>query len=160
MRTLVGKPAPADDSYAVVVSRFNELVTRRLLEGAVTTLQEHGVAHDRIVVAWAPGAFELPIVADRLAKTGRFAAVCCLGAVVQGETSHHEYINQQVAAGLMRIGLETGVPVLFGVLTCASMEQALERAGGRVGNKGSDAALAALEMVSVLRQIGGSDPPA
>lgn len=160
MRTLVGKPAPDDDSYAVVVSRFNELVTRRLLEGAVTTLQEHGIAHDRIVVAWVPGAFELPIVADRLAKTGSFAAVCCLGAVVQGETSHHEYINQQVAAGLMRIGLETGVPVLFGVLTCASMEQALERAGGRVGNKGSDAALAALEMVSVLRQIGGSDPPA
>ncbi len=153
MHTLEGQFQAGDEHYAIVVSRFNELVTKRLLEGAVEAFRERGVKDDRITVAWVPGSFELPLVADRLAKSKKFAAVCCLGAVVQGETSHHEYINQQVAHGIMQAGLNSGIPVLFGVLTCSSMDQALERAGGRVGNKGADAALAAIEMVNVLRKL-------
>ena len=153
MRTIEGKLVVGDEHYAIVVARFNELVTKRLLEGALEAFRQHGVKDDRLTVAWVPGSFELPIVADRLAKSKKYAAVCCLGAVVQGETSHHEYINQQMARGIMQAGLDSGIPVLFGVLTCSSMEQALERAGGKVGNKGADAALAAIEMASVLKQL-------
>lgn len=143
----------SDDRYAIVVSRYNEGVTRKLLDGALETFQRRGVDDSRLLVAWVPGAFEIPIVADRLAKSGQFVAVCCLGAVIQGETSHHEYINHQVAAGITQSARETGVPVLFGVLTCPTLEHALARAGGKVGNKGSEAALAAIEMVSVLKQL-------
>jgi len=139
--------------YAVVISRFNDLVTKRLLEGTVDTLRRHGVTEDRITAVWVPGAFEIPIVADRLAASKNFAAVICLGAVIQGSTSHHEYINSQVASGLMQAGLKYGLPVTFGVLTCESLEQALERAGGKAGNKGVEAALAALETVNVLEKI-------
>jgi 6,7-dimethyl-8-ribityllumazine synthase len=153
MQVIEGKLIAGDEHYAIVVARFNELVTKRLLEGALGTFRDRGVKPDRLTVIWVPGSFELPLIADRLAKSKKYAAVCCLGAVVQGETSHHEYINQQMAAGIMRAGLESGVPVLFGVLTCSSMEQALDRAGGRVGNKGSDSALAAIEMVNVLKQL-------
>ena len=153
MQVIEGKLIAGDEHYAIVVARFNELVTKRLLEGALGTFRDRGVKPDRLTVIWVPGSFELPLIADRLAKSKKYAAVCCLGAVVQGETSHHEYINQQMAAGIMRAGLESGVPVLFGVLTCSSMEHALDRAGGRVGNKGSDSALAAIEMVNVLKQL-------
>jgi 6,7-dimethyl-8-ribityllumazine synthase len=153
MDVVKGKPVAGDEQYAIVVARFNELVTKRLLEGALDAFRQRGVRDDRLTVVWVPGSFELPLVADRLVKSKKYAAVCCLGAVVQGETSHHEYINHQVAAGIMRSGLESGIPVLFGVLTCSSMEQALDRAGGKVGNKGTDAALAAIEMVNVLKQI-------
>jgi 6,7-dimethyl-8-ribityllumazine synthase len=153
MQAIEGKLVAGDEHYAIVVARFNELVTKRLLEGALDTFRQRGVRDDRLTVVWVPGSFELPLVADRLAKSRKYAAVCCLGAVVQGETSHHEYINQQVAAGIMHSGLESGVPVLFGVLTCSSMEQALDRSGGKVGNKGTDAALAAIEMVNVLKQL-------
>lgn len=143
----------ADERFALVVSRYNETVTRRLLNGAVETLLHHGVSDERITVVWVPGSFEIPLVADRLANSGRYAAVCCLGAVVQGETDHHEYINQQVSRGLMEAGRQSGVPVLFGVLTCRSMEQALDRAGGKAGHKGRETALAALEMVNVLKKL-------
>ena len=153
MRVIEGKQIAGDEQYAIVVARFNDLVTRRLLEGALDTFRSRGVTDDRLTVVWVPGSFELPLIADRLAKTKKYAAVCCLGAVVQGETSHHEYINQQMALGIMRAGLESGVPVLFGVLTCQTMEQALERAGGKVGNKGADAALAAIEMANALKQL-------
>ncbi|HLJ10268.1 MAG TPA: 6,7-dimethyl-8-ribityllumazine synthase [Planctomycetaceae bacterium] len=153
MRVIEGKQVAGDEQYAIVVARFNDLVTRRLLEGALDTFRSRGVTDDRLTVVWVPGSFELPLIADRLAKTKKYAAVCCLGAVVQGETSHHEYINQQMAAGIMRAGVESGVPVLFGVLTCQSMELALERAGGKVGNKGADAALAAIEMASLVKQL-------
>jgi len=141
--------------YAVVVSRFNDLVTRRLLEGAVDTLRRHGADLERVDVAWVPGSFELPLAADRLARSGHYVAVICLGAVIQGETTHHEYINHQVAAGLQRVALETKLPVTFGVLTCGSLEQALDRAGGKAGNKGCEAALAAIEMVSLLPRLDG-----
>lgn len=153
MHIIEGKLTPGDEHYAIVVSRFNELVTRRLLDGALEAFRGRGVKDEHLTVAWVPGAFELPLVADSLAKSKKYAAVCCLGAVVQGESSHHEYINQQMAAGIMRAGIECGVPVLFGVLTCSSMEQALDRAGGKVGNKGADAALSAIEMVNVLKQL-------
>lgn len=152
-RTFEGQLLAQNDSYAIVVARFNELVTKRLLDGALDTFRRHGVDLERVAIAWVPGSFEIPLVADRLAKSGRYAAVCCLGAVIQGQTSHHEYINHQVAAGILRAGQESGIPVLFGVLTCETMEQALDRAGGKVGNKGSETATAAIEMVSLLRQL-------
>jgi 6,7-dimethyl-8-ribityllumazine synthase len=149
----------ADDRFAIVVSRFNDLVTSRLLEGAVSTLKRHGATEKQITTAWAPGSFELPIVADRLASSGLYAAVITLGAVIQGETSHHEYINSATANALMQIGLKYGRPVLFGVLTCRSMEQALDRAGGKAGNKGVEAALAAIETVNLLRQCAQPASP-
>src|SRR5579872_606480 len=113
MQVIQGQRRAGDEHYAIVVARFNELVTRRLLEGALEAFRGHGVRDDRLTVAWVPGAFELPLVADRLAKSKQYAAVCCLGAVVQGETSHHEYINQQMARGIMQAGLDSGIPVLF-----------------------------------------------
>lgn len=146
--------ASADDRYAIVVSRFNDLITERLLAGAVDTLRRHGLPDDQITVVYVPGSFEIPLAAQRLVRSGQYAAVICLGAVIQGETSHHEYINHQMAAGIMQAGLSSGVPVAFGVLTCPTMEHALDRAGGKAGNKGVEAALAAIEMVHVLRQIG------
>lgn len=148
-----GQLLGGSELYAVVVARFNDLVTRRLLEGALDTFRRHGVNDSQVTVVWVPGSFEIPLAADKLAKSGKFAAVCCLGAVIQGQTSHHEYINHQVAAGILQSSLSSGIPVLFGVLTCESMDQALDRAGGKAGNKGNEAALAALEMVSVLKQL-------
>lgn len=148
-----GELLARDGEFAVVVSRFNALVTDRLLEGALNTFRRHGVSDERITVAYVPGSFELPLAADRLARSGRYAGVCCLGAVIQGATTHHEYINHQVAAGLMQTGLATGVPVIFGVLTCHTMEQAFDRAGGKVGNKGSEAALTAIEMAGLLKKL-------
>ncbi len=141
------------DAYAIVVSRFNEQVTEKLLQGALDTLIRHGVSEDKISVARVPGAFEIPLAAGRLAQTGRFAAICCLGAVIQGETTHHEYINRQVAEGVMSVSRSTGVPVTFGILTCQTAQLALDRAGGKAGNKGREAALAAIEMVNLLQQI-------
>lgn len=156
MQTIEGSLLTGDDRFAVVVSRFNELVTERLLAGAIDAARRHGLADDRITVVRAPGSFELPIIAQRLAQSGKFTAVICLGAVIQGETSHHEYINHQVAAGLQQAALETGVPVTFGVLTCQSMDQALDRAGGKAGNKGVEATLAAIETVNVLRALAAA----
>jgi 6,7-dimethyl-8-ribityllumazine synthase len=150
---LEGELTVGNDAFAIVVSRYNEMVTRRLLDGALATFKHHGVSDERITVAWVPGAFEIPLVADRLAKCGEFAAVCCLGAVIQGETTHHEYINQQVSRAIMESGLSSGVPVLFGVLTCQSLELAMQRAGGTAGNKGREAALAAIEMTNLLKKI-------
>ena len=148
-----------DERFAIVVSRFNETVTRRLLDGALRTFAEHGIADERITVAWVPGAFEIPLVAERLAGTGEFAAVCCLGAVIKGDTTHDEYINHQVSRAIMEIGLNNGIPVLFGVLTCQTEEQAMERAGGTAGNKGTEAALAAIEMVNLLKELPNPDEP-
>lgn len=145
--------ATAAQKYAVIVARWNELVTQRLLEGAVDTLVRHGAAREAITVIRVPGSFELPLAADLAAKSGKYSAVICLGAVIQGQTTHHEYINHQAAAGLTQAGRESGVPVLFGVLTCQTMEQALDRAGGKAGNKGAEAALAAIEMVNLVAKL-------
>lgn len=147
------KLVATDIDAAIVVSRFNDLVTRRLLEGAVDTLTRHGADPNRITVAWVPGSWEIPLAASQFARSGKHHAVICLGAVIQGSTSHHEYINSQTAGGIMQAMLSTRVPVTFGVITCESLEQALERAGGKAGNKGHEAALAAIEMVNLLRQI-------
>ena len=150
---LHGQLSAADSTFAIVVSRFNDLITKRLLEGAIDTVVRHGGNADKITVAWVSGSFEIPLAASKLARSGRFSAVICLGAVIQGSTTHHEYINSQVASGIMCITRETGIPVTFGVITCESMDQALDRAGGKVGNKGHEAALAAIEMINLLKKI-------
>jgi 6,7-dimethyl-8-ribityllumazine synthase len=139
--------------FAIVVSRYNDSITNKLLDGAVKTLTEKGMADDAIDVAWVPGAFELPLIADRLATSGQYAAVLCLGAVIRGETTHDQHINRAVSLGIMEAGLRSGVPVLFGVLTCDSVEQAIHRAGGNVGNKGIECAEAALRMANLLQQL-------
>ena len=138
---------------AVVASRFNQLVTEHLLGGAQDALTRHGVDPSSVTVAWVPGAFELPLAAQRLAASGDHDAVVCLGAVIRGGTDHHTHVATQCAAGLQRVQLDTGVPVSFGVLTVDNLEQALERAGGKEANRGFDAAVAAIEMADVLRQM-------
>lgn len=138
---------------ALACSRFNELVTERLLAGARDGLVRHGVEPDDISVAWAPGAFELPLVAQRLAASGTFDAVVCLGAVIRGATGHYDQVANQCAAGIQRAQLSTGVPIIFGVLTTDTVEQAVERAGTKSGNKGAEAAAAAIEMADLLRQL-------
>jgi 6,7-dimethyl-8-ribityllumazine synthase len=152
-RLFEGNLTPPAGSLAIVVSRYNESITRKLLDGALATLAENGVPDQRIDVAWVPGAFEIPLVADRLAASGRYAAVICLGAVIRGETTHDQHINSAVSVGLGQAGLRSGVPVLFGVLTCDTLEQAIHRSGGNVGNKGSECALAALEMINLLAKL-------
>lgn len=152
-QVLTGRLITGTESYAIVVARFNDLVTERLLDGAIDTLVRHGASDEQITVAWVPGSFEIPLAAERLAKTGKYAAVICLGAVIQGQTTHHEYINHQVAAAIMQLNHQYDLPVTFGVLTCGSMEQALDRAGGKAGNKGHEATLAAIEMVQLLKSI-------
>lgn len=148
-----GVPASAAGRFAVVVSRYNESITSRLLAGALETLAAHGAGDDRVDVAWTPGAFEISLVADRLAHSGRYAAVLCLGAVIRGETTHDQHINRAVSLGLSQSAIHSGVPVLFGVLTCDTLEQAIHRSGGSAGNKGQECALAALEMASLLAQL-------
>jgi 6,7-dimethyl-8-ribityllumazine synthase len=138
---------------AVVCSRFNDLITDRLLAGARDGLIRHGVDEASITEAWVPGAFELPLVASRLAHSGEFDAVIALGAVIRGATGHYEHVAGQCAAGLQRVQLDTGVPVIFGVLTTDTIDQALERAGSKAGNKGFEAAMTAIEMVDLLRQL-------
>lgn len=161
-----GKSAARGGRFALIVSRFNQSITSRLADGAVETLKAHGVADGSIDIVWVPGAFEIPTVAGRLARAGKHAAVLCLGAVIKGETSHDEHINRAVSIGLAELGAATGVPVLFGILTCNTLEQAIARSGGaaptrgkdqpgsRIGNKGAECAEAALEMVDLLNKIG------
>jgi len=148
-----GVELPAGMRVAVAVSRYNEGLTGRLLEGAVATLVAAGIAADQIEIAWVPGAFELPLAADRLAGSGRFAAVICLGVVIRGETSHDRHINTAVANGIEAVSRHHGLPVSFGVLTCETAAQAEARAGGAVGNKGEEAAEAALAMIRLLASL-------
>lgn len=148
-----GPPASAAGKYAIVVSRYNEHITGKLLAGAVETLLRAGVADADITVAWVPGAWEIPLAAQRLARSRQFLAVLCVGAVIKGETTHDEHINRQVSLSLGELALETGLPIPFGVLTCNTLEQAIHRAGGNVGNKGQECAEAALEMVRLLKQL-------
>lgn len=152
-KSIQGRLVCPDEPVAIVVSRFNDLITTRLVDGAVGTIERHGGDADKVDVVHVPGSFEIPLAAKALAESGRYRAVICVGAVIQGSTTHHEYINSQVAAGIMSITQTTGVPVTFGVITCETMEQALDRAGGKVGNKGEEAALAAIEMINLLPQI-------
>jgi len=145
--------APAGAKFAVAVGRFNEFITGKLLDGCIDSLTRHGVAADDVDVFWAPGGFDLPLLTSKLAETGKYAAVVCLGAVIRGGTDHYQYVAAEVSKGVAQTALKTGVPCLFGVITCDTIEQAIERAGTKAGNRGSQAAQAALEMVDLLRQI-------
>lgn len=145
--------APVDAKFAILVSRFNEFVTGKLLGGAIDTLTRHGVSENDIEVVWAPGSFEIPLLAKRLAASKKYAAVICLGAVIRGGTDHYTYVASEVAKGVAVAAMETTVPCIFGVLTCDTIEQAVERAGTKAGNKGSDAAAAAIEMVNLMQQL-------
>jgi len=147
------EPVPSDtsDRYAIVVAEWNQSVTANLLQGALDTLSANSVQDERIDVAWVPGAWEIPLVAQRLAQSDNYAAVICLGAVVRGETSHDLQINRGVSLALSQIALAADLPVLLGVLTCETVQQAMERAGGKAGNKGSECAEAALQMVGLLK---------
>ena len=138
---------------AIVAPRFNEIIVNKLLGGAVDGLVRHGVEEENITAAWVPGAFEIPLVAERLAKSGKYDAVICVGAVIRGDTSHYDYVCNEVSKGIATVGLQTGVPVLFGVVTTENIEQAIARAGSKAGNKGYDCALSAIEMVNLLNQI-------
>lgn len=153
MNIIEGLLTGVEGKFAIVAARFNQLIVDRLIEGAEDAFTRHGVGDEQLDLVWVPGAFELPLVAKRLAQTGNYAGIVCLGCVIQGETDHYDYVCGQTAAGIARVGLETNLPVIFGVLTCDTLEQAMNRAGGKAGNKGSDAALAAMEMVSVLKQV-------
>ena len=139
--------------FGVVVSRFNEFITQKLLEGARDALLRHGVSPDDIDIAWVPGSFEIPLVALRLARTKKYDAVICLGAVVRGATPHFEYIAAEVIKGIAKVGLDTGLPISYGVITADTLEQAIERAGTKVGNRGFDAAVDAIEMTNLLKNI-------
>ena len=154
MNLLEGKLVAREGTrIAVVASRFNEFITSKLLCGCEDGLVRHGVATEQIDVAWVPGAFEIPVVAQRLAASGRYDAVICLGAVIRGSTSHYDYVCAEVSKGVAQVGLQTGVPVLFGVLTTDNIEQAIERAGTKAGNKGYDCALSAIEMVNLIEMV-------
>ncbi len=155
MRVHRGRPGGRGRRFAVAISRFNEPVTRKLLEGAVAAFRRHGIDDDDVEVAWTPGAFELPLAAQRLARSGQFDAVVCLGAVIRGETAHFDHVAGQAAGGIQRVTLDTGVPCIFGVLTTDTIEQAIERAGTKAGNKGFEAAMSAVEMVNLYKAVTG-----
>ncbi|MDT3844179.1 MAG: 6,7-dimethyl-8-ribityllumazine synthase [Bacillota bacterium] len=146
--------APEGMRVAIAASRFNEVITGKLLDGAVDGLIRHGSAEDHITAVWVPGAFELPVIAMKLAQSGRFDAVICVGAVIRGQTSHYDYVCNEASKGIAQVALNTGIPTLFGVVTAENIEQAIARAGCKAGNKGFDCALSAIEMVNLIRQIG------
>jgi 6,7-dimethyl-8-ribityllumazine synthase len=148
-----GQLVAGDRKYAIVVSRFNEFITGKLLGGAVDCLKRHGAKDEQISVVWVPGACEIPLVARKLAQGGKFGAILCLGAVIRGGTNHYEYVCQQVSRGVSQVNYDTGVPAIFGVLTCDTIEQAIERAGTKGGNAGEKAAMAAMELASVIEQL-------
>jgi len=152
-QTYEGKLSANGLKFAIVVSRFNEFITEKLLEGAKNALLRHGAAHEDIAIAWVPGAFEIPLVADRFAQSGKYDAIITLGAVIRGATSHYEHVCNEVAKGVSTTSLRHQLPVIFGVLTIDNIEQAIERAGTKVGNKGWDAAVAAIEMANLLKTI-------
>jgi len=138
----------------IVVSRFNEFITSKLLGGALDALSRHGVKDEDIEIAWVPGSFEVPLVAEKMASSGKYDAVICLGAVIRGSTPHFDYVAAEVSKGIATVSLKTGLPVIFGVITTENIEQAIERAGTKSGNKGADAAISAIEMANLLRELG------
>ena len=155
MTIIEGTFAPPPGRFALVAARFNSAVVDGLVSGALDALKRHGVDDSAVDVVRVPGSFEIPLVAQRLASSGKYAAVVCLGAVIRGDTDHYDHVAGQAAAGVARAALDTGVPVIFGVLTCDTLEQAVDRAGAKAGNKGFEAALTAIEMVNLLRQLPG-----
>jgi 6,7-dimethyl-8-ribityllumazine synthase len=153
MPTYEGDFAPPPGRFAIVAARFNRFIVDALVAGALDVFRRHGVADDAVDIVWTPGAFEIPLVAQRLAGGKQYAAVLCLGAVIRGETDHYEHVAGAATSGIAQASLSTGVPVIYGLLTCDTLEQAINRAGGKAGNKGADAALAAIEMINLLRQL-------
>ena len=145
--------APEGMRVGIVASRFNSFIVEKLLDGAVDGLLRHGVEEGNIDAAWVPGAFEIPIIAQKMADSGRYDAIICVGAVIRGSTSHYELVVNETAKGIAQVGMKSGVPVLFGVITTENIEQAIERAGSKAGNKGYDCALGAIEMVNLMRQF-------
>ncbi len=148
-----GNLVAEDASFAIVASRFNSLITEKLLDGALDCLRRHGADMERVTVAWCPGAFEIPLVARKMAASKEYDAVICLGAVIRGATSHYELVSSIAAKGVANAAIDSGVPVVFGVLTTETIEQAIERAGTKAGNKGADSVMAAIEMVNLLRRL-------
>ena len=153
VKQIKGQLSAGKRKYAIVVSRFNEFITARLLDGAIDCLKRHGAADEQILVVWVPGACEITSAAKRLANSGKYVAVLCLGAVIRGQTPHYDYVCQQVVRGIGQINYDCKVPAIFGVLTCETLEQAVDRAGTKEGNAGANAAMTAMEMADVLEQI-------
>jgi 6,7-dimethyl-8-ribityllumazine synthase len=154
VKEIKGQITAGKGNYAIVVSRFNEFITSKLLAGAIDCLQRHGAADEQITVVWVPGACEITQAARKLANSGKYVAVICLGAVIRGQTAHYDYVCQQVVRGIGQINYDSQVPAVFGVLTCETIEQAVERAGTKMGNAGANAAVTAMEMANVIQQIG------
>ena len=153
MRTFEGKLVSKEIRVGIVAARFNEFITSKLLGGAIDGLTRHDVKEENIDVAWVPGAFEIPLIASKMAKSGKYDAVICLGAVIRGATSHYDYVCNEVSKGIAAVSMETEIPVMFGVVTTENIEQAIERAGTKAGNKGYDCALGAIEMINLMKQI-------
>ncbi len=154
MKTIEGKLDAKGLKFGIVIARFNEFISGKLLSGCLDGLKRHGTEEKNIEVVWSPGSFEIPLLAKKMAKSGKYDAVICLGAVIRGATPHFEYVSAEVSKGVASVGLESEVPVIFGVLTTDNIEQAIERSGTKGGNKGFDAALAAIEMVNLMKEIG------
>ncbi len=153
IKTIEGKLTVKDEKFCIIVSRFNEFICSKLLSGAVDELKRHGVAEENITVIWSPGAFEIPVIAKKAAQNGHYSAIITLGAVIRGATPHFDYVSAEVSKGVASVSLETGTPVIFGVLTTENIEQAIERAGTKAGNKGSDAAKSAIEMANLISLV-------
>ena len=153
MKTLEGKLVASGLKVGIVAARFNEFIVSKLVSGAIDGLTRHDVAEDDITVAWVPGAFEIPLIAKQMANSGKYDAVICLGAVIRGATSHYDYVCNEVSKGVAQVSLSANIPVLFGVVTTENIEQAIERAGTKAGNKGYDCALSAIEMANLMRVI-------
>lgn len=153
MKVLEGKLIAENLKFAIVAGRFNEFITNKLIGGALDALKRHGADEDGIELVWVPGSFEIPLIAKKMAEQKRFDAVICLGAVIRGATPHFDYVSSEVSKGVAHVGLETGIPVIFGVLTTDTIEQAIERAGTKAGNKGFDAAMTAIEVANLVKQL-------
>ncbi len=154
MKTYEGKLVSKGIKIGIVAARFNEFITSKLLDGALDGLRRHDVRDEDIHVAWVPGAFEIPLIASKMSKSGKYDAIICLGAVIRGSTSHYDYVCNEVSKGIAAISLDSGIPVMFGVLTTENIEQAIERAGTKAGNKGYDCAMGAIEMVNLVHELG------
>lgn len=153
MNYIQGNLVAKEVKIGIVAARFNEFITSKLLSGAQDALVRHDVKDDNLDVAWVPGAFEIPLIADKMAKSGKYDAVICLGAVIRGNTSHYDYVCNEVSKGIAHVSLESGIPVMFGVVTTENIEQAIERAGTKAGNKGFDVAVGAIEMINLIKNL-------
>jgi 6,7-dimethyl-8-ribityllumazine synthase len=153
MKVYEGNLIAQDLKFGLIAARFNEFITNKLVGGSLDALRRHGAYEDDIEVVWVPGAFEIPLIAQKMALTKRYDAIICLGAVIRGATPHFDYVSSEVSKGIANVGLQTGVPIIFGVLTTDNIEQAIERAGTKAGNKGFDAAITAIELINLLKQL-------